>query len=309
MSLIEIINFGLHPDMGWRLMSFLNSDLLSKLPLTGSQIDVFSDILNWDILSNKFLPGWIIVKYADKIDWPSFLINKQKKNILSLFKVKHKLEENKDLFLKNIYVKNMYYSSIFLVTFPDLVDWNWCAKNKQIEEYILLRYWNKMKINIISKYQKLSENVLDIKKNELNWEFICKNKLSEQLINKFHNYVKWPLICKHQELSESFILENKSCCNKNIISQYQKLSDIFIINNHKWLNMDLISLYQDLSIEFIKEYHNLLNLDNLIINKNFNTKNNIQIIKNDNVFYIIDSPILQNNNKILFCKIEPFNII
>jgi hypothetical protein len=204
MSLLNIVNFGLHPDIGWRLMSFIDPDIISRMPLEGCQIDALADVLNWDILTSMYLPGWIFVKYQDRIHWPSFLINGYPKELVSLVKVRSKLHENKHLF-RNTYVKNMYYTPSFMSSFPELVDWNWCGKYIQLPEHILCLNWNNIKINIISTYQKMSENIMRKRLPQIKWQVASKHPMSEIFMTEISNFLNWQTICKYQKLSEPFI--------------------------------------------------------------------------------------------------------
>jgi hypothetical protein len=275
MSILNIINFGLHPDIGWRLMSFIDPDIISRMPLKGCQIDALSDVLNWDILTSMYLPGWVFVKYQDRIHWPSFLINGYPKELISLVKVRSKLHENKHLF-RNSYVKNMYYTPLFMSSFPELIDWNWCGKNIQLPDHLLLLNWNNIKIKIISTYQKMSENIMKKKLHFINWQIASKHQMSEFFMTEISNFINWQMISKYQKLSESFIKTNLYRLDKQLVSRYQKLSESFIKTHHNWLNMKIVSRYQFISYEFLHKNMNILHIDKLLKNQFYNHKHSIQ---------------------------------
>lgn len=307
---INVINFGLNDDdLNYKLMKYIDNDVLTRLPLKDFQIDILADRLNWDILSSKELAGWIFVKYKDRIDWSSFLKNGHPKEINYLLDVKDKLQENANVFLYS-YVKKMYYTPIFISAMPEFVDWKWCAKNIQLSDYILLRNWNKMNVNIISKYQKMSEYVIRKKKNYINWIYAGKHKMTETLMEDIRFNLSWNIICKHQKLSPEFIDKLIDSCSKYHISKYQDLPEWFILKHKKWLNLKIISQYQNMSINFIRNNLSLFNMEMLKINKNYNQIDTIQIFHNQTRWYIIDASIIETKkpDSVIFCNIEPNDI-
>lgn len=299
-----IIDFGFETyDMNWEFMKYIHPDMLSRLNLTDRQIDGLAEYLNWDILSMKDLSGDIYVKHKDKINWFRFLKNGYKKNIIHLLKVKDKLIEHKHLFFEND-IKKTHYTSEFASAFPTFIDWNWYAKNVKIDDYILLRNWSKIRINIICKYQHMSHDVMIAKKNQIKWQYASKLPMDEKTIEELKHYVRWNIICKWQKLSAEFIEKHMDRCNKYAISRYQDLPEWFILKHIKWLNMPVVSQYQNLNVEFLRQYIKLLTLDNLLENKNYNKQNTIQIAKIHSRIYIIDAPIIPSDDNVIFCDIN-----
>lgn len=304
-----IVNFGLNDDYNWYLMKFIHPDTLSRLPLNSIQIDKLACILNWDILSSKSLDGWIFVKYKNKIDWRAFLQNEQPKNIIHLLSVNDKLYENSDLFhLPRI--KKLYYTPEFVSALPNFIDWKWYAKHKQIDDYLLLRYWNRMPLHTICKYQKLSLNVLRKKKNNVKWQLISKSPLSNKTIEEFQLYVYWDIISQYQNMDPHIIEKFMINCNSSIISRYQTLPEWFIEKYIKWVDIKNISQYQELSIDFIKKHVDKLHFDYLAKNKHYNKVGDIQIFKNCGKWHILDAPLVtyENELNVVFYQPETENL-
>jgi hypothetical protein len=310
-QIINVVNFGLDDDLNWFLLDFMDSDTLSRLPLLDFQIDQLADRLNWDIMSSKELAGWIFVKYKDNIDWQAFLTNKHPKEINYLLSVEDKLQANRSVF-DNYYIKKLYYDSNFISAFPWLIDWHWYAKNMQIPDYVLLRHWNKFNINRISKYQRLSRNVISKKCTQINWTLAARHPLPQDILHSIVEYVNFKTLCRYQRLTEEFIEKyierikhDKSCVE--LLCRYQQLSEEFILKHHKWLNLSIVSKYQDLSVEFIKQNRALVNIPSLAENKNYNKPDTVQILKSQNRWYIIDAPIInQDSSGIMYCNINYF---
>lgn len=296
-------NFGLGIDLNYKLLDFLDEDALSKLPLTDFQIDLLADRLNWDIMSSKELSGWIFIKHKDRINWNAFLQNGHPKDIDSLAEVKDKLYECYNLFL-NPRIKKMYYTSKFISTFPEFIDWHWCIRNLKMPENMLLQHWSKFDKKRLCRFQHLSENLIRKKKDALYWIYICKKPLSENFIIEMEEYVNWEYIFKFQSLSNEFLMKNVSRCrtHKFIVARYQKPSEEFINKNKEWISFDLLSRYQDLSIDFIRQNWDLLSFENLQKNSNYNKPNTIQILKSQDRWYVIEAPIINlkfNRNDML----------
>jgi hypothetical protein len=219
------------------------------------------------------------------------------------------MEEQRHVFF-DTRIKALYYTNHFISAFPDFIDWNWCIKNIKLTDYILLRNWNKFKINSISKYQLLSDEVIEVKKYHILWKYASKNKLSEKIMHEVSDLLHWNIICKYQKLTMSFIeshLDKIKYNNQAIfaLARYQDLSEEFILKNYRWLPKDIISQFQNLSFDFIRQHEDNINMDFLSINKNYNKPNTIQILKSQDSWYIIDAPIIATNNNIkrYYCEI------
>jgi hypothetical protein len=271
------INFGFHRlDYDWYLLRFLSIDTLSRINLHWYYIDILAPILNWDILSSKELPGPIIVKHKDKINWEVFLKNGKPKEINYLTKVYDVLEKYCYIFFDGR-IKKMYYNKHFLLVFPQFVDWDWCAKNLTLSPYILEKYWDKFNKRLVSKYQILTSKLAICKKSSIIWDLASKKSMAEDMIHDLRHYVNWKVICKKQKLSCGFM------------------------KNHKvFLDWEMVSRYQNMDIDFITENLEHLKLELLSINKHFNKKDTIHVIENNKIWFIIQPPIIDSYKKVNF---------
>ncbi len=271
------IPFGLsNTSHNWYILRYFNIDALSRLNLHWYYIDKLASILNWDIMSSKELPGPIIVKHKDKINWPIFLTNGKPKEINYLIHVIDILRKHSNIFF-DVRHKKLYYNKQFMLVFPEFVDWQWCAKHLKLSTYILMKYWDKFNIRIISKYQILSHNIATSKKDSICWNLAAKNPLSENIIHDVRYRINWTIVCKKQKLSDAFMEEHKL-----------------------FLNWDMVSQYQNMSIEFIKNNISFLNLNKLSKNKNYNKKNTINIVNSDDKWFIVEPPVIGNYKKVTF---------
>lgn len=304
--------FGLYSsDYDWQLLQFIDSDTLSRLPLEDFQIDKLSHLLNWHIISTKELKGWLFHKHRDKIDWLTFLTNGKPKEILWLMQVK-------DILTKHLYIfylpqwKQQYYTEDFMVVFPDIVDWNWCATNIQIPEYLILRHWDKFTVDNLCKYQNLSSQIIKLKQYELKWSLLCQKPLKDDILNKYTHLLHWDSVCRYQKLSMDFIENNfmyiKATQQRiDLICKYQTLTEPFMLKYIHILNRAILSEFQLFTIEFINAHKDIFVIDKLLINKHYNDTNTPQIIKHHktgelwviNRSYIVDST---KNNTIHICQ-------
>lgn len=292
-------------EFNHKLVSFLPSDVLSRFPLNADQIDRYHAYLDWDIMSGKFLPGETFVKYANLIDWNVFLKNGKPKETDYLLYVVDKLEVNREMFF-DVRIKKIYYTTSFILTFPQYVDWKWCCKHLKLDDFVILKYWHRFNTNHISKYQIISDNVFKERKKDINWKLASKNKLSECILREMKDMLNWDLVSKKQKLSESFLIEHTDYINWELIAKYQELSVNFITRFIRKLPIKIISKYQDLTAEFIKKFSNVLDFDLLATNKNFNKPDSIQIVKSSNVWFVIDPPMLDKFNLVNFASCESF---
>lgn len=293
-------------DFNHKLVSFLPSDIISRFPLTCEQIDRYHACLDWDIMSGKFLPGKIFVKYAELINWPVFLKNGKPKEINYLMDVANKLEDNRDIFF-DVRIKKLYYTTSFILVFPQYVDWKWCCKHLKLDELVILKYWHKFNSSQISKYQTITDTIYKEKKNDINWKIAPRNKLPEYILREMRDMLNWDLVCKKQNLNEKFLMDHMDYLNWSLVAKYQTLSMDFIAKFIRKLPTKVISKYQDLTAEFIRNFSHLLDFDMLATNKNFNTLDSIQIIKSTNgTWFVVDPPMLGKFNPINFASCELF---
>lgn len=282
------IQFGLSSaDQNNRLMKYLSSDTISRLSLTEFQIDKYSHELNWDILSSKSIPGRMMIKYVDNINWETYLTNGKKKEISALLELKEVLMNHNYIFFDHR-IKKQYYNKDFMLVFPQHVDWNWCARNKKLDDYVLLKYWDKFDITVLSKYQPMSTAVQREKYYSIKWNTASKWHVEETLLASIKNLINWNIKCRKQQLSEKFMSEHFDSLDIDQTSRYQVLSEKFIETFMTRLNIPLISRHQKLSIDFIKKHRDKLSMFDLAQNANYNKHNTIQILFNGTQWFIID---------------------
>jgi len=287
------IDFGLaNKSQNWRLGAFIDVDIITHMCRLDEQIACLADILNWHILSSRELSGYIFVKNKDKVVWDVFLRNAKPKEIESLRIVEDKLIEHQNIFF-NCRIKKRYYNSEFIHAFPDLIDWKWLVKNKQLDDDILLRYWQNFKPKDVAKYQRISKKVAQAKINQIAWVTACKKQLDEDVIWIAYDYLDWQQVCrKSKNLSRETLERFADHIHWKNVSRYQKLNDSFIEKYKNKLDMRLVSRYQNLSIELIRKLENCLYFAELIKNTNYNKKNTIQITHNSIYYFVIDAPIM-----------------
>ena len=214
-------------DVDWYIISkHINTNLIPR----------FADKLDFRIISrNKRLPMNILLNYRDRLYW----------NVIS-----------KNL---NSYLKFNKISLInFLFEFNHELDWyNVFKYNKIPLDQICIDIQSNINLNIICKYQVLSEDFIQKYENLLNWNLISKHQvLSEDFIQRNENLLNWDLISEHQVLSEDFIQRNENLINWDLISKFQVLSDEFIWDNIYKVSWSNIFQFQKLniySIEKLKE--------------------------------------------------------
>jgi hypothetical protein len=307
-----LISFGLsNGDYNHKLLSYLDNDILSRVVLTDFQIDHFSHRLNWDIMSSHEIPGRSMVKYKHLIDWRIFLTNGARKEINALVQLDDILSLHADIF-DNVRIRYLYYTNDFLLVFPQYVDWDWAAEHIKLSDYTLLKYWNRMNVNIISKYQQLSESVVSEKKFSINWKVAKQTILSDVHLAELVNLLNFNIVCKNQILSEDYIekyfiadsskivkLSNRkklttlniSFDSLKLVSKYQQLSEGFIKKYITILDMSIISKYQNMSIDFIRDNIDNLSCIDLYNNEHYNKPDTIQISKTSTErWFIIDAP-------------------
>lgn len=290
-----------------KLLFYMEKATLARLNLSESQIDLLAHRLDWDVMSGKNLSYHTVKTHYNKINWPIFIQNKYHKSIEILDLIHSEIYDNEELFCDNT-IKRQYYSTYFIKNFTPLIDWNWCLINCILPDFVILNYWDTLDISQVCKYQKLSLNILRLKKYELKWDIISCKPLKEEIITEFKDFVNWLNICIHQKLSIDFI-ENHliyfkyidNC--KKLLPKHQILSETFISNHILYLDMSSVCLYQNLSIQFIQTHTKNIDFEQLMLNNHYNKEGTIQIFKaqyqinNRYVYYVIA------DNLAVICKL------
>lgn len=166
---------------------------------------------------------------------------------------------------------------------------------QEIPVSVLHKYSKIIHWGMVSKYQNLSEDSIDLFADKLNWADISEYRtLSESFIENHAERVDWKQILKNQNISEAFLEKNKDIITHRKISLFKKdLSEQFIRTHVNNLFMKSISSTNILSIKFIDEFFSLL--DHKLVCK-YQTLNDYIIIKYKNVFDWNDIGMYQINN-------------
>ena len=293
MSIASCINFGEcvplylflpNKNQTWKLCHFLGVDFAMTFPKTLEYITIFEQIINWDILSAHPLPGSVIVKYQDKINWRVFLCNGHAKDVKCLYEAYDKIKNNNDLFF-SVHMKRRYYNTPFILLFNEIVDWRWIAKNVKVDEEILLKFWDKFPKQYISRYQTITPKIVNEYADDINWEIVSKKNVRKVLYVARH-FLNWEYVCR-KKIPDYVLCEYTQFIHWDNVSKYQELSEWFIEKFMSKLNMRIVCEYQNLSYEFIKKYKDVLYFNYLEKNRHYNKSNSIKIILIDGQYLII----------------------
>lgn len=86
------------------------------------------------------------------------------------------------------------------------LNWENVSKYQSSPPNFILYFHHKLKMKLISKHQRLSENVIEKLEHIFDWNEISKSQIyGEKFILKFSNKINWFLILKYQNLSEVFV--------------------------------------------------------------------------------------------------------
>jgi hypothetical protein len=153
--------------------------ICSSQKLSESFMRDFSDKLHWDdICSYNELSEEFIFDFKDRVNW-SILSMKKEFSLDFLEKLKDK-------------IKWEHYLQKFLLLVEIL---------NKYREYILKH------MDVVCKYQILTEEFMREYVDHLDWYSVCKyQKMSESFIEEFRDLVNWDMIGMYQVLSENFIL-------------------------------------------------------------------------------------------------------
>ena len=292
-SLASCLNFGVlvpiylflpNKNQTWKLCHFLGVDFVATLPKTLEYITIFESIINWDILSAQYLPGNVIAKYQDKINWRVFLRNGHEKDVKSLFAAYDKIKSNNDLFF-SVHMKRRYYNTPFILLFHDIVDWRWIAKNIKVDEEILFKYWEKFPKQYISRYQIITPKIVNEYCDDINWEIVSKKNV-RKILYVARQYLNWESVCR-KKIPDYVLCEYIHYIHWENVAKYQDLSEWFIEKFINKLNMRVVCEYQNLSYDFIKKHKDNLYFNYLEKNKHYNKFNSIKIVLVDSQYLVI----------------------
>ena len=119
---------------------------------------------------------------------------------------------NKALLYKDILVKHNYdFSKIIKEELPEnfIDDFFYKLKpfclerNQKLTRYLILKYQNALNWQLMSAYQELEEDIIELKYKEVNWYFISeKQKLSINFIKKWQNYLDYFSLLKNTHFTK-----------------------------------------------------------------------------------------------------------
>ena len=97
------------------------------------------------------------------------------------------------------------------------------AQNKKfkLSEYVKDKYYDKIGLDNLCKYQELSLEFIKKYKDIIPWSAACRfQTLDESTISLYKNYVDWQMCYSYQDMSDEFI-KNHDSYIKRIIRLYR----------------------------------------------------------------------------------------
>ena len=153
-----------------------------------------------------------------------------------------------------------------------LIDWRRIISNYDLSEEFLKKHYNHICWfhRYICRYQKLSEDFLDLYSIFITWPSLSRNQyLTEDMMRKYCDKLDWIEILTFQNLSEEFltdfVIPNGYDVDWTLICNHQNLSEKFIKEHTKLVDWYEISVTQSLSKEFMIEFSRKLNFGNIIM--------------------------------------------
>jgi hypothetical protein len=288
------VDFGLWSDYNRVVVRGLDRGFLSGLPLTQPQIDSLAPLLDWDVISRRHLSGYNIVKHQARINWPVFIRNGHRKNILALVTTRDRLRPHAAVFM-TARMQARYCTEMFMSAFPELTDWAWCTRNLPIGSYVLLKYWDSLDVPAVCAHQTLDSQVFESKAGLLDWAVLCQNPnrlpMTEDFLAKYADYIHWDHLVTHYKIPQDLLEPYLTPARGHLIARHQELTEAFILTHFIHLGSWHISRYQYLSYEFIRDHLSLLNVSQLLLNPHFNQPDRPSVLTlNKQVFIIAPTP-------------------
>lgn len=283
------------------LLNYLPVDTISRI-IHMDEIDEYEclinsapneslGLLNWDILSSHALTAELVLKYRDKMNWPVYLTNGHPKDVLMLYQVKDKLYEHRDVFASDK-IKARYYDDFFISTFPEIIDWKWCARNIKLTEFTLLYRINNFDMRDISRYQRMTHDMILQLRYRIIWHLAICHPIESRTLPYIADMLDWSLVCIYQRLTSrdinKFIEYLKPVAFYLVV--YQRLTLRFIKSNIDWLPLHLVAMFQKLPFRYIIRNLNRYSPALLAQNKHYNRATGIQIIQQGARWFIMDIP-------------------
>ena len=153
-----------------------------------------------------------------------------------------------------------------------LIDWRRIISNYELSEEFLKKHYNHICWfhRYICRYQKLSEDFLDLYGIFITWPSLSRNQyLTENMMKKYCDKLDWIEILTFQKLSEEFltdfVIPNHYDVDWTLICNHQNLSEEFIRQHIDLIDWYEISVSQTLSKDFMIEFANKLDFSNIIM--------------------------------------------
>lgn len=213
-------------------------------------------INNIDLMIFSDLHNYVLTKCSNVISEKSLhVIIENIKTHNNYFN--YKLPINKKININETFLiifRHINVSCEFLEKYIDYIHWNLISQYQKLSEEFMMKYKYKISFTGICSHQKISVNFIELYKREIEWNFLSQNKnLTKEVFEKYID----KLIIYSSYLDIKFL-------TKDVISNY--------INHIDW---EYISLTKPLTKEFIIDNIQYLNVENIINNKEIDadTKN------------------------------------
>lgn len=143
---------------------------------------------------------------------------------------------------------------------------------QNIPNSILLKYRNIIDWRSVSRYQKLSENKIDMFASYVHWPYISiYQKFSQSFVEKYMYMLSWSNVSLNLLIDEEILVKNANKLNwLNIGISKRQLSEEFIRNYRDDLHMKFVSSNQKLSVKFMDEIFEYLDTDIIAVYQKLN---------------------------------------
>lgn len=176
-----------------------------------------------------------------------------------------------------IFIKDQYHSQE-LERHKDLISWSACSRYQMLPCWFITKYKSRIDFKELSCNEHLTDNIIDMFIDDLDFNALIRNTIfSQQLAEKLlllpdlATYKKTQLLKLYkfnEPLLRPLVSYKQQGLYKDVISQYQNLLESFILDNTSAFNWNLINRYQCISLDFIENHPTLIRWDELSYNKN-----------------------------------------
>lgn len=276
--------------------------------LTSSQLNLYSQILNWNLISENININWseeIIEDFKEFLNWEILSLNPKLPWSFALIK---KFEKNW-VFGRLYHDKGLNSNSNIPWTIEILYEykevWNWSILSSSNylpwDEKLIQKFKEKWSWYSLCKNESIpwQNNFIEIFYNYIEWEAICSNKSfpwTEILVEKYFEKIVWTSLANNKGFlwTEEFIIkiidlkfENKEdlflkeLCENQHLPWTENLVEIFInkINKIKWGSNSIYSMRPDILTKALAMNNSLpLSIEFIKKHKSFWNKSNFTTI-------------------------------